>query len=253
MTPQPADSRTFSSHRLSRLSEIEGWHFWFAGRRALIDRLVERHVPRTAVVLDLGCGTGSTVANLARRGNTAIGMDMRPEGLLAVRASGSGASLVRGDAEALPFASRSVDAVILLDVLEHVDDEALLPELREILRPGGRLVMTVPALPSLWSYRDEDAGHRRRYTRSSLVDSLRFSGFDVLEVRYYQFLLLPLLALARIAGRMRRVGRRVRDFEEMRIPVLNSLMSVINRAEVKLSDLIPMPVGSSLAAVCVRR
>jgi SAM-dependent methyltransferase len=244
---------TFSANRLSRISEIEAWHFWFVGRRALVDRLVDRHVPPNAIVLDLGCGTGSTLIGLARKGRRAIGMDVRPEGLAALRNADDSVALVRGDASALPFVNAGVDAVILLDVLEHVDDRQLLAQLLEILRPGGKLVITVPALPSLWSYRDEDAGHWRRYTRASLIDTLRAAGFEVVEVRYYQFALLPLVVLTRLLGRMSIAARPARDLEERRVPILNSLFSLINRAEVKLSELLPMPIGSSLAAVCLRK
>jgi hypothetical protein len=105
-------------------------------------------------------------------------------------------------------------------------------------------------MPSLWSRRDEEAGHLRRYTRRGLVAALSGAGLEVRHVSYYQFLLLPLVAAARLAGRR---GNRVRDAEDDVPPVLNALLSAVNRVEVAVGNLVPWPCGSSLVAVASRR
>jgi SAM-dependent methyltransferase len=131
----------------------------------------------------------------------------------------------------------------LLDVLEHVDDTRALAEARRVLRPGGLLLITVPAMPWLWSYRDRAAGHRRRYTRSALRRLAEDCGFEVAELRYYQCALLPLVAASRLGG------RRNSSFEyaEERPPrLLNELFSWINGAEARLHA--DLPWGTSLAA-----
>ncbi|HEX8212793.1 MAG TPA: class I SAM-dependent methyltransferase [Longimicrobium sp.] len=240
----------FTSERLAQLARMERWHFWFVGRRALIDGLLDRHVVRPEPrVLDLGCGTGLMLQRLERRGCRAVGVDMRPEGLRHLRQASPGSPTVQADATHLPFAGDSFDALLLLDIVEHVDDRALLAEVRRVLRPGGVAVLTVPAFPWLWSYRDEAAGHLRRYTRRGLMGSLAGAGLAIREVRYYQFLLFPLVVVSRWLGRR---GAAMRDAEERPGGALNALLSRVNRAEAALGRFVPWPWGSSLAAVCVK-
>jgi SAM-dependent methyltransferase len=197
-------------------------------------------------VLDLGCGTGASVGRLARCGYRAIGLDLRPEGLAATRRAFTDAALVRAGASPLPFDAGVFDAAVLLDVLEHVDDTAVLAEVHRVLRPGAAAVITVPALPWLWSHRDEAAGHRRRYTRPGLVRALRQAGFAAVETRYYQCLLLPLAILTRRLGRR---GPRLRDLEDRPPAALNAVLAGVNLLEAKLGRFIRWPWGSTLVAV----
>ena len=141
----------------------------------------------------------------------------------------------------------SLDAVVLLDVLEHVDDEAALTEVRDVLRDDGLALISVPAFPRVWSYRDQDAGHQRRYTRPELTELLIGKGFRVLQVCYYQCLLFPVLFLSRWLGRR---GPGWRNFEEQRLPILNSALAWVNRWEARLGARVRLPWGSSLVAVC---
>lgn len=241
----------FRYDRLLRLAQIERWHFWFAGRRALVERWLAEYVPPGAQrVYDLGCGTGALLESLQQRSYQVVGSDLRPEGLHAVKKSLPDAHLVQADALQLPWAAESFDAVLMLDVLEHVDDGAALRELYRILHLGGLLILTVPALPWLWSYRDEAAGHLRRYTRRQLQAVLNEAGFEVQQFRYYQFLLLPLVLATRWMGRRKTVWREV---EDLPAPWLNQVLTWVNLFEVRLSRWIAWPCGSSLAVVCRRR
>ena len=238
----------FSAERLARLADIERRHFWFVGRRALVDKLLRKHTGDGARrVLDVGCGTGFMVDHLARRGYRPVGLDARPEGILAMRRAQPGALLLQSEASPLPFAPGSFDAALLLDVLEHVDDRAALREVSRALRTGGWIALSVPALPWLWSYRDQAAGHLRRYTRQSLALVLSQAGLEIAEMRYYQCLLLPLAIATRALGRR---GPRLRDLEDWPRPIVNRIMTWINLLEVKLSDAIAWPWGSSLVAIC---
>jgi len=237
----------FTQGRLFRISQLERWHFWFVGRRFLVDRLLGAHLAHPArTVLDLGCGTGLMVEALTEKGHRVVGMDMRPEGLYATRRALPQAELVQADAMHLPLRDDSFDAVILLDVLEHIDDIALLANLYEVLKPKGILLVTVPAMPWLWSYRDRAAGHLRRYTHTHLRRALVGARFRVREVRYYHFSLMPVLGTMRLLGRR---GPRLRDLEEKPRPLLNHIMAHIVRFEVRLSDWVPWPWGTSLVAV----
>jgi SAM-dependent methyltransferase len=243
-------ARPFSSERLSRLAEIERDHFWFAGRRVLLQRLLSAAgITASQRVVDLGCGTGFNLRALAEQGLRVVGLDLRIEGLKQLRAHHEPCDVVQADATRLPFAAGSFDTALLLDVAEHVDDETLLAEVARILRPGGVAIVSVPAHPWLWSYRDEAAGHVRRYSRSQLADTLNAAGLQVVEMRYYQFVLFPAVVLARFVGRRR---GRTRDLEDAPHPLLNAALSRINRAEASLSDYVRWPWGSTLAAVCRR-
>ncbi|MCS7060637.1 MAG: class I SAM-dependent methyltransferase [Anaerolineae bacterium] len=244
------DSSRFSADRLNRIAEMERWHFWFVGRQSVIDRVWLQFVDDECDVLDIGCGTGYTSHRLIKRGCRVVSMDIRPEGLLTMRRQIAAARPVQAAAPTLPFSSDVFDVVVTLDVLEHVDDRATLGEVMRVLHPGGWLIATVPALPWLWSYRDDAAGHLRRYTHNSLRQRLVEAGFSIRAMRYYQSLLLPPLILSRLLGRR---GPALRDLEDRPSPGLNTVMSVVNRLEIKLGKWINWPLGSSLIAVCQKQ
>jgi SAM-dependent methyltransferase len=147
----------------------------------------------------------------------------------------------------LPCGSESFDVVLLLDVLEHVDDVSALREASRVLSPGGFLFLSVPAFPRLWSYRDEDAGHRRRYTRTSLEQTVRGAHLEIREIGYYQCLLFPLVVASRVLGRR---GPAAREAEDLPFVGLNALCALVNRFEVALGAVVRWPWGSSLVAVC---
>lgn len=239
----------FRPDRLARLAQIERWHFWFIGRRALVNRLLAKYIGNgTKRLLDIGCGTGIMVEILSAQGHKVVGLDLLPQGLRSTRHKVPHSMLIQADLSIqLPLSDKVFDVVIVLDVLEHVDDESLLEEVNRVLNPGGIILLTVPAFPWLWSFRDEDAGHLRRYTRKSIHDLMSKSDLQIIETRYYQFFLFPFIAMTRLIGRKR---KEMRDFEEQPIWVINKALSWINRLEVWLSDYIPLPYGSSMAIVC---
>ncbi len=245
--PSPTANSSFSPDRLARLGEIERWHFWFIGRQTLVKQFLEKYLSGGVSLLDIGCGTGWMMEQLIRQGYQVTGLDFRLEGLQATRERLSKALLIQADATYLPIAEAAFNGIILLDVLEHVNDVLLLKQANHLLKPGGIAVISVPALPWLWSYRDVAAGHRRRYTRRHFRQLLAESGFKIMEIRYYQCLLLPITILARILGRE---DSRLRDLEDRPSPVLNKTLAGINRIEVKLGNFIAWPWGSSLLTVC---
>ncbi|MFO1518676.1 MAG: class I SAM-dependent methyltransferase [bacterium] len=177
----------FPRERLHRLSQLEKWHFWFVGRRAWLDSFLQKHFKdKKKRILDLGCGTGFTLKHLAQMGYRAVGTDFRFEGLHRVRRTAT-SPVVQADATRLPFADLSFDLVVALDVLEHVEDHAALAEIKRILKPQGRLALTVPAFRWLWSVRDDEAGHLRRYTRGEMQTLLRSHGFEKIEIHFRNF------------------------------------------------------------------
>src|SRR4051812_260614 len=174
-------------------------HWWYHGRRrvlgAVLGGLDLSNGPR---VLDAGCGSGRTLDELARLGE-AHGMELNPSGVAAARARGH--HVLEGRVEAIPYEDASFDLVTCLDVIEHTDDVAALGELRRVTRPGGRLVVTVPAHPRLWSRHDEVNGHRRRYTRESLRRSAEATGWSVERLTGFNVVYLAPAAIVRLARR----------------------------------------------------
>ena len=231
---------TFPIARLEKLRRIEAWHFWFVSRRELVASLLRREVRAGETLLDVGCGTG---ANLALAGSDVrrLGIDIHIEELTR--------GMLQGDALSLPLRSNSVDVILALDVLEHVDDDVMLAEVARVLRDGGRLIATVPAVSALWSVRDEAAGHRRRYDRAMLRSLLTRHGFRILELRGFQFVLLPLVLLSRLT---RRKSVAARDLEDAPPRWLNRVLLAVNRIELRLPRFLRPPVGSSLALVAVK-
>lgn len=226
---------------------MERWHFWFRGRRFLVKRLLRRHLDPGQKLLDVGCGSGFNLFWLTEFGSQVFGVDERPEGLVAMVQSLPSAGLAQSSGRALPFRSASFGGVFLLDVLEHTDDAVLLNEVSRIIRPGGILVLSAPALSWLWSRRDREAGHRRRYSRRSLTRLIQTGSWKISEMRYYQYWLFPLFVLTRLWGKR---NPEACEMEETPPKWLNHLFYQINRREILWGDFIPWPWGSSLIAVC---
>jgi SAM-dependent methyltransferase len=231
--------------RLDRIAEIETTHFWFTARRRIVHDAIRRlSHPVPMVVVDAGCGTGTILRELPRS-HTRLGID--PLGAHLRTTADESPVFLRGSIVDLPLRDGSADVVLALDVLEHVDDRAGLTEVRRILRPGGHLVLTVPAGPRLWSARDDEAGHLRRYTRASIRAALDATGFGLDRCGAFHGALFPLLVASRIAGRRSTVAR---DMEDRPRPALNRVLSAITGAEASLIERgLRIPVGSSLIVV----
>lgn len=179
---------------IDKLVTLEGRHWWYRERRAVLARQVGGLTP--GVALDIGAAGGGNTRVLAGLGWSACALEYTPEG--AVVAAGRGLPVLRADACHLPVADASLDLVTALDVLEHlVDDHAAAAEIHRVLRPGGHLVVTVPVDPRLWSGHDEAVGHVRRYTRAEVVALLRGAGLEVDLVRSWMVLLRPAVAWRR--------------------------------------------------------
>lgn len=237
---------SFTPERLDKLIEIDREHFWFTGRRKLVDQLMTGLNPGHLRVLDLGSGAGTNAERMSARGNRVTAVDFLAAGLAAVQRRDPRVAVVQSSAESVALRSGSFDVVLLLDVIEHLDDSLVLEEAARLLRPGGAVVVTVPAFAWLWSYRDDAAGHKRRYSRKLLEHRLRQAGFHVERLHYYQCLLFPLAVVTRLAGRR---DSRMRDLEDVPPRPLNQLFRTVNSFEVWLGKVIRWPWGSTLAAV----
>ena len=194
--------------------DVEDAHWWYRGRRrVLIETLHSLSLAPNTRILDAGCGSGRNMVELAAFG-TVTGLELAPASIEAARARGVG-EVVGGSLAEMPFEDASFDLAGCFDVLEHLEDDlASLRELRRVVRPGGRMLVTVPAYPWLWSNHDVVNHHFRRYTRRTLLAATAETGWSPETVTSFNSLLLPAAVGHRLLERMRRSnGRPSGDLE----------------------------------------
>lgn len=235
-----------------RLDQLEGRHWWFCARRQILKAVIERFAPRreSLRLLEAGCGTGGNLRMLSEFGQ-----------LDAFELDNEARQIARGKLpidikngmlpDGIPFAPGLYDIVAAFDVIEHVEqDVESLRRLKEQLAPGGRLVMTVPALPWLWSRHDETHHHYRRYTRGDLEAALVLAGLKPVKISYFNTLLFPAIAGVRLVKKV--LGYEGAGDDAMPSPVVNEILKRIFGFESRLVGRIPLPLGVSLLAVAER-
>lgn len=234
-----------------RMAELDSSHWWFVARREILEEVIRRIVrpPDGARILEVGCGTGHNLSMLAKFGTVeATELDDNARALATER---SGLAIRRA---ALPdlsmFPEASFDLVALLDVLEHVeDDSGSLAAIGTRLKPGGSLLVTVPANPWMWTAHDVAHHHHRRYRKAELESAAREAGYEIGLLSPFNSLLFPLIAAVRAAGKL--TGRESADDAMPPRPV-NSALRAIFGLESALVGRVPLPFGVSLVAVLRR-
>lgn len=226
-------------------------HWWYRGRRAILRAELDRLPPPPGGrVLDAGCGSGRTLDDLAAYGR-ASGIDASPAAVKRARARGH-EDVRAGALEALPWPNGHFGLITCLDVVEHTDDDrAVLGELRRVTVPGGRLIVTVPAYPALWSSHDVVNRHRRRYTRRTLSAALRGGGWELERMTSFNSLLLAPAAALRIGERaVARGADRAHSDLELTPGRLDGPLAWPMRAEAAwLARGRTLPAGLSLLAI----
>ncbi|HEX3251481.1 MAG TPA: methyltransferase domain-containing protein [Pyrinomonadaceae bacterium] len=242
--------KEMQSHHYPILYQVEEAHWWYLGRRRIIQSLVEKisstlNNPR---ILDVGCGTGANLKMLAGLGR-AEGVDISPQAVEFCRERGLD-SVKLGAVEELPYENDSFDLVTALDVIEHLDDDvAGLREMRRVLRPEGRLLLFVPAFMFLWGVQDDVSNHRRRYTLPSLLKAVEAAGFSVEWSSYANIsFFLPVLVVRSV---MRWLGLRAATEYGINISLMNGPFSQLFAAERFVLNGGRLPFGVS--AVCIAR
>ena len=231
---------------------IEADHWWFVGRRLLFSDLIKGFgLPRDAEILDVGTSTGTNLRLLRDLGFGRItGVDQSPDAVRFCAEKGLGAVQL-GDICALQLPERRFDLVLATDVIEHVNDDlAALRELRRVLRPGGYLLLTVPAFHLLWGLQDDVGHHKRRYRLHRLLKMLPVADLSPRRYFYFNYLLfLPILTARRL---MRRLKIRVASENEINTGWFNQTLTRVFRFDVRTAPWLRPPIGVSALVVATR-
>jgi SAM-dependent methyltransferase len=235
-------SLTFPPEQPGSSSIARPGYWWHRARSGLLEAALAPSLGTPTRVLDVGSADGPSVAWM-RGSHTRVAVDTDPRGL----APGEG---VCASALALPFADGTFDVVAAFDVIEHCAPEhQAVAELARVLRPGGRLLVSVPAYQWAWSDHDVRAGHHRRYTRPRLVRAVRAHGLVVRRCTYGFASVFPLFTAERGLRRLRRLSHRPSDTEQ-RLPevsgAMDRLLTALCRAEGRLLRRTDLPFGSSV-------
>jgi SAM-dependent methyltransferase len=237
--------------------EMEERHWWFTAKHVVVTSLLRRYLSRDAMandgrkarICELGCGCGGLLSKL-KSAFDVVGLDGAEE---AVRFSAKrGLRIEQGFLpDQIPFERNSFDAVLILDVLEHLDEDAATARAAvELLKPGGILICTVPAYQWLWSKRDEHHHHRRRYSRTQFKDLFNHPQLKLELLSFYNTFLFPAAAAARIKSKVTR-----RDSQtDLNVPPgpINRALHGIFAFERNLLGRVAMPFGLSLIGVARR-
>jgi SAM-dependent methyltransferase len=245
-------SKEMQQHTYGIMDEVEGSHWWFVGRRAILESFLETLVPgprsQGPKILDVGCGTGANLEMLAQYG-AAQGVDVSDDALEFCRKKGLDAR--KGLAEELPFEDESFDLVTALDVVEHLDDDiAGLKEMYRVLKKGGKTLIFVPAFMWLWGVQDDISHHRIRYTREQIVERLAKAGFNVDRATYANWTFFaPILA-----GRtlMKLTGIKPESENNVNVPALNGVFGKLFGAEKYWLRNFNFPFGVSIVVTASR-
>lgn len=234
---------------LEATARAERDHFWFRGFRRFVTPLLQQAAAgrRDLAMLDCGCGTGHNLQLLRLYGH-ACGIDITLSGLQYAASRGD-RQIAQASAASLPFSGARFDLVTSFDVIYSLPDDlerAAVAEMFRVLKPGGRLLLNVAAMPFLHGSHSVLSSEIRRYTRPGLRRLLEDAGFRIRRITYTNFTTLPLTAGVRFAQRF--MGGHQESAVEITIPApaINSILSGLLAAESLVLKAIDMPAGSSL-------
>jgi SAM-dependent methyltransferase len=235
------------------MDAAEDGMWWYRAAHARVLDALRARPGAAGPVLDAGCGTGGFLQRLAQHlpGRPAMGLEYNAEA--AGRAvQKSGWPVAAGDANALPFADASFGAAVSIDVICHagVDPARGMAELHRVLRPGGTVILNLPAYEWLRSAHDARVHTARRYTAGSARALLRAAGFEAIATNYWNGLLLPLMALQRkVLHRNPDAPSDVTSFP----PWIDTTLHAVSEIERRIgASGIPMPGGGSVLVIATR-
>jgi SAM-dependent methyltransferase len=239
-----------ADYHFDALAAAESRHFWFVRRAALLSWVIRKYFPSARTLLEVGCGPGGVAAALSEAlpHLQMTAGDSRLAGLQHARHRAPHVEILQFNAYALPFDSE-FDVAGAFDVIEHLDDDVIaLEAMRDSVKPGGGIVITVPQHPWLWSEVDVFTRHRRRYTRAMLREKLISAGLDIVRMTSFVAIGAPILWISR------RFPQKFDPERELRIsPSANAVLGWLLRFEHQMIAAgLSLPLGTSLLAIAKR-
>ena len=230
--------------------QVESFHWWFTVRRKLLEYLLTSiNISLKALAIDIGCGAGSNLNVLCSKGFHTIGLDHSLYALSLVKRRLK-LPLINGDLSKLPLRSNSIDLIVAMDILEHVNNDFDgISEFYRVLKKGGNLILTVPAFKPLWGIQDVVTGHKRRYSKKDILSKLVQGGFDNLRFSYFNFFLFFPIFIARRMIHL--LNFKIESENRINFPLLNYFLETIFSLELYLLKYISFPFGVSI--LCVAR
>jgi SAM-dependent methyltransferase len=235
-------------NHLDELIDLEDTYWWHVAKRKLVASLLKKHFPPPGRVVEGGVGSARNLLEFRKLGYEASGFDILPASVQRAREKGLHAE-VHDLGQPWPTKPGTVQAVVLLDVIEHLADPVqVLDNARQTLGQGGGVVVTVPAYPWLFGDWDERLGHFRRYTNRMLQEHAEQAGLRVKWLQHWNAFSLPPAILVRS---YQRVFPRHRGAEFPRVsPLMNqTLLTLATLERWIMSRRLPVPFGLSLVGV----
>ncbi len=236
----------------------EDEHWWFRSRTLMINTFMHQTLPQTTglSILDIGCGAGNMIHHLSHYGQVK-GIDVDPRPVTQARLRGY--DVDQFDAtQPYPFDDHSFDLITVFDVIEHVKaDRAILEEAHRVLKPGGHIIITVPAFTFLWSNNDVKNHHQHRYTIGELKTKLNQANFRLIRASHNNFFIFPLAAplIMLRRGKEPELASHLMDENEYQVemepasPMVNKILTIVGQVEAGLARVVNLPFGTSMIAI----
>lgn len=245
---QQLDKSVYDDKTWEEMDALLDDSWWYRTRNSIIHSAIHRSGVDKAI-WDVGSGTGVVARYLSANGQLTIGVEPSHAG--AVAGARRGVLSFCAAIEHLQLPNSSLENISMLDVLEHLDDrQKALAEIHRLLASNGRLVLTVPAITSLWSQFDVDAGHYLRYNKRSIKKELESNGFEVVRVGY--FFALTVLPLFMLRALPYRLGVRKAVGTEATLGASGGILGKV-AALIERTIAMKTPIGSSLLVVARKR
>ncbi|MBK6751057.1 MAG: class I SAM-dependent methyltransferase [Pyrinomonadaceae bacterium] len=238
-------------HTYAIMDEIEVSHWWFVGRRAILESFItpiaqKLGSPNSSLrILDVGCGTGANLEMLSKFGE-AEGVDVSDDALEFCRLKGL--KVQKGLAENLPYVDETFDLTTALDVVEHLDDDvAGLKEMLRVTKRGGYSLFFVPAFMWLWGVQDDISNHRIRYTKKQIVERLEKAGYTIERATFANWTFFAPILGGRVL--MKLTGLKPKSENNINVSALNGVFGKLFAAERFWLRKLNFPFGVSIVVV----